>query len=160
MKPVESADIGDSFPLDELRSVLREHPIRLAILFGSRATGNTHRTSDTDIAVEFDSVERESSAYNRVFFGLSADLSDVLGSDDVDLVDVHTVSPAMAETVLEDGVVLVGEQQYAEDLLQRIAAAPSDEGSARERFDAALGKIDEHLSDGSAVQAADGSRGK
>lgn len=160
MKPVESASIGDSLPIAELQSVLREYPVRLAIVFGSRASGNTHRSSDTDVAIEFESIDRESSAYNEVFFGLSADLSSELVTDDVDLVDVQTLSPAVAESILEDGVLLVGDLAYAEDLLQRIAAESSDERSPRERFDAALRKIDDHLSDNSPVRATDGSHGE
>ena len=159
MERVESANVTDALPTEKLRSVLHEHPVGFAILFGSRATGDAHRTSDIDIAVEFESIDRESSAYNEVFFGLSADLGDVLGTDDVDLVDVHTLSPAIAEVILEQGVLLVGEQRHAEDLLQRIAA-PSDERSPRKRFDAVLGKIDEHLDDSSAVPATDSSRGE
>jgi predicted nucleotidyltransferase len=160
MKSVESASISDSIPTAEFQSVLREYPVRLAILFGSRASGNTHRSSDTDIAVEFESIDRKDPAYNEVFFEVSADLSDVLATEDVDLVDIHTLSPAIAEAVLEWGVVLVGDSTHAEDLLQRIAAASSDERSPRERFDAALGKIDDHLGDNSPVPATDGSRGE
>lgn len=159
MKPVESANLGDSLPIADLQSVVREYPVRLAVLFGSHASGDTHRSSDVDVAVEFESIDRESSAYNEVFFGLSADLSDALATDDVDLVDIQTLSPAVAESVLEDGVLLVGDAAHAEDLLQRIAAESSDERTPRERFDAALGKIDDHLGDNSPVPATDGSRG-
>ncbi|PSQ45703.1 nucleotidyltransferase [Halobacteriales archaeon SW_6_65_15] len=159
MKPVESASLGDSLPIADLQSVLREYPVRLAILFGSYASGNTHRSSDVDIAVEFESIDRESPAYNEMFFELGADLSDVLMTDDVDVVAVQTLSPGVAESILEDGVILVGDLAHAADLLQRIVAESSDERSPRERFDAAIGKIDEHLGDNSPVPATDGSRG-
>lgn len=43
-----------------------------------------------------------------MFLGLSADLSDVLETDDVDLVDLHAVSPALAAAIFEHGVLLVG----------------------------------------------------
>ena len=159
MKSVESASLGDSLPIADIQSVLREYPVRLAILFGSHASGNAHRSSDVDIAVEFEAIDRESSTYNELFFGLGADLSDVLATDDVDVVDVQTLSPAVAESILEDGAILVGDLAHAEDLLQRIATKSSDERSPRERFDAAIGKIDDHLGDNSPVPATDGSRG-
>ena len=159
MKRAESADVDGSLPIGELQTVLREYPVRLAVLFGSRASGRGCPESDTDVAVEFESVDRESSAYNEVFFGLSADVSEVLATDDVDLVDVETLSPAIARAILRHGVVLVGDPAHAEDLLQRVASAPSDEQSPRERFDAALGRIDEHLGK-SPVRASDGTRGK
>lgn len=160
MKPVESANINESIPLAELRTTLQKYPIQVAILFGSHATESTHETSDIDIAVEFQSIEREEAEYNEVFFGLSADLSDVLETDDVDLVDIQTLSPSIAEAIFEHGIVLVGDQKRAEDLLQSITASQSDQQSPRERFDTALGKIDKHLGDDSAVAATDRSRGE
>lgn len=160
MKRVESTEIDGSLPIAELQSVLGEYPVQFAILFGSRAFGNAHRTSDVDVAVEFESIEREDPAYNEMFFGLSSDLSDVLESDDVDLVDVQTFSPSIGKAVLERGVVLAGDSERAEVLLERIAASSSEEPSPRERFDAALGRIDDHLGGDSGVPATEGSRGE
>lgn len=160
MEPVEEVELSESLPIEDLRAILREAPVRFAILFGSRATGRLHGTSDIDIAVELESVDRESPAYNEVFLGLSADLSDELGTDDVDLVDIQTLSPAVADAVLDHGVVLVGDPTHAEETLQRIRTATTETRTARERFDAALGKIDDHLGDDSAVPATDGSRGE
>lgn len=37
--------------LTEIRSLAREHHVKRVILFGSRARGNFHRTSDIDLAV-------------------------------------------------------------------------------------------------------------
>jgi predicted nucleotidyltransferase len=160
MRRVESTGISDSLPIREVQSVLENYPVRLALLFGSRASGNAHGSSDTDIAVEFESVDRQNPAYNDVFLRLSADLRDVLSNDDVDLVDVHTLSSALAKAILERGVVLVGDQAHAEDLLRSTATTQSDERSPRERFDTALGKIDDHLGDAPSVPATDGSRGE
>lgn len=160
MKPVEEADVGDALPTSELRSVLREAPVRFAVLFGSHASGDARRTSDTDIAVEFEPVDRKDPEYNEAFFDLSASLSNVLGTEDIDLVDVHTLSPAIAETILNHGVVLVGDSARAEALLENMASERSDDPSPRERFDAALGRIDDHLGDNSAVPATERSRGE
>jgi len=67
--------------------------VRLALLFGSRATGRAHGESAIDIAVELDGLEPGSPGFNEAFFTLSADLSATLETDDVDLVDVHMLSP-------------------------------------------------------------------
>ncbi|MFB6228201.1 MAG: antitoxin VapB family protein [Halobacteriales archaeon] len=46
--------------------------------------------------------------FNDAFFGLSADLSQALETDDIDLLDVHMLSPGIGEAVFEAGVLLVG----------------------------------------------------
>ena len=84
MKTAESIALDTSLDLDALQAVLREHPVRLAILFGSHATETTHATSDIDLAVEFDEHRPSEPSYNDVFLGVSADLSDALETDDVD----------------------------------------------------------------------------
>jgi predicted nucleotidyltransferase len=146
MRTPETTELSDSLPVSTLRSVLRDHPVRLAVLFGSRAAGNTHPGSDIDLAVEFDSHRPGDSGYNDVFFGLSADLSDVLETDDIDLVDVHTLSPALARSVFEDGVLLVGTPERAATIeRERTAERDTDTRSPRERFDDALERIDGHL---------------
>ncbi|ELK44629.1 nucleotidyltransferase protein [Haloferax sp. BAB-2207] len=155
MRTVESADIDDSLPLETLRAILQEHSVQCALLFGSYATETTHPTSDIDIAVELETTDREDPAYNDAFFGLSADLSDALGTDDVDLVDIHTLSPHVATSVFEEGVLLVGDVAHAEDLQRRVTDTSSTDKSPRERFDSALAKIDDHLGS-SAVTATDG----
>jgi predicted nucleotidyltransferase len=147
MRTAASTALDASLDLDALQAVLREHPVRLAILFGSHATEMTHATSDIDLAVEFDTHRPSDPSYNDVFLGLSADLSETLETDDVDLVDLHTVSPALAEAIFEHGVLLVGDQEHATALRRQLTAteSESEQPSPRERLDAALARIDAHL---------------
>ena len=145
MRTAESATLDVSLDLGTLQAVLREHPVRLAILFGSHATETTHPTSDIDLAVEFVDHRPSDPSYNDAFLGLSAELSDALETDDVDLVDLHTVSPALARAIFEKGVLLVGEQARAAELRRQLTAAESETRSPRERLDAALDRIDAHL---------------
>ena len=147
MRTVESTALDTSLDLDALQAVLREHPVRLAILFGSHATESTHATSDIDLAVEFDDHRPSDPSYNGVFFGLSVDLSDALETDDVDLVDLHAVSPALAAAIFENGVLLVGDHEHAAELRRQLTATESEQQSPRERLDAALDRIDDHLGD-------------
>lgn len=86
---------------------------------------------------------------------MSADLSDALDTDDVDLIDLQTVSPELAESIFEQGVLLIGDPDHATTIRNQLTAAESTDRSPRERFDAAIAKIDEHLG-GSAVTATDG----
>lgn len=142
MRTAESTALDTFLDLDTLRSVLREHPVGLAILFGSHATETTHTASDIDLTVEFADLRPSDPDYNDVFLGLSADISETLGTDDVDLVDLHTVSPTLAAAIFENGVLLVGEQEHATELRRQLAAADSEQPSPRERLDEALDRID------------------
>jgi uncharacterized protein len=155
MRTWEEATLDESLPLERLREVFQEHEIRLAILFGSHASGEIHSRSDIDLAVELEDVQPTDPEYNERFFGLSADLSETLETDEVDLVDLHRASPELVATVFDRGILLVGDQDHATALRDQLTEAESSPQSPRERFDAALTKIDEHLS-GSAVTATDG----
>jgi predicted nucleotidyltransferase len=156
MRTAESTALDAAFDLDTLQAILREHPVRLAILFGSHATDTAHATSDIDLAVEFDEHRPSDPSYNDVFLGLSADLSDALGTDDVDLVDLHTVPPALAAAIFEKGILIVGTAEHAAELRRQLTARESDQQSPRERLNAALARIDDHLGDDSAGVPATG----
>lgn len=145
MRRAESTALDDSLDLDTLRDVLRAHPVELAILFGSHAGGDTHSASDIDIAVEFTKRDRSDPRYNDVFLGLSADLSAELGTDDVDLVDLHAVSRSVAESIFAHGVLLVGEKEHAANLRRELlgVVAGRTSQSPRDRIDAYLDGDDE-----------------
>lgn len=145
MRTAEASDLDESLDLETLREVIREHPVKLAILFGSHATGATHSASDIDLAVEFDTVRPPDPEYNDTYFGLSADLSDTLGTDAVDLVDLHSVSPAVAATVFDTGALLVGTQERVDELRRQLTASDDETQSPRDRFDSALAKIDAYF---------------
>jgi predicted nucleotidyltransferase len=143
--PVGSPPSNPEVPIDVLRSTLAAYPIRLAILFGSHATGTSHQTSDIDVAVEFDGLEPGDEDFNEVFFGLSADLSEIVGTDDIDLVDVHMLPSTLIRTVFDDGILLIGTETYAETRREQLLAAADPEQSPQERLDEAIRKIDEYF---------------
>ena len=145
MRTVESISLESHFDIDTVRAVLREHPVRLAILFGSHATETTHDTSDIDIAVEFDEHEPADREYNDVFLGLSVDLSDELKMDDIDLVDLHAVSQPLATAIFENGILLIGNSDHAAELRRELTANGNDQQTPRERLDTALDRINDHL---------------
>lgn len=141
---VDESNPEGEFPIERVRSTLEEHPVRLAILFGSHATGRTHRDSDVDIAVELDGLQPGDDGFNEAFFGLIAALTRALGTDDVDVVDVHTLGPDFAAAVFEHGTLILGDEDRLEELRERLTSDRNDRSPA-ERFDEALRKIDEHL---------------
>ena len=127
---------------DRLKAVLAEHPIRLGVLFGSQATGAAGRHSDIDVAVEFlPSVEDQF----KTRLELGVDLSRALGTDDVDVIDLQTVRPAVGYSALDSGTVLVGDSERAEELRARFERKRDHPTSTerRERFDDALGRLNE-----------------
>lgn len=139
MEPVGTLDRRT---IDRLQEVLDQHPIRLGVLFGSQATGEAGSHSDIDVAVEFlPSVEDQFKAQLR----LGVDLTDVLGTDDVDVVDLQTVPPAVGYSALAHGTVLVGDSERAEELLAQFdrERERSTSTERRERFDDALGRLEE-----------------
>lgn len=138
-------DVDLSLDVEGVVAILEAAPVRTGILFGSWATDETHTRSDVDIAVELEELRPGDDGYNRVFFGLSADLSQALETDDVDLVDLHSCPPSVVERILEDGVLLLGDPEDAETLRRELTADVADERSPRERLDESLARIDEHL---------------
>lgn len=131
--------------IDALRSELGEHPVRLAVLFGSRVTGRTDRRSDVDLLVEFDeTVDNTVTAYQS----LLADLSIVLERNDIDLSLVPDIDPRVGRQALDEGLCLVGSTERMRVLQtefeSREPAEPTKE-QLRERFDDALSNVDKAL---------------
>ena len=139
----------DEVPVREtVVSVLTEHPVEVAFLFGSRARGETHEHSDVDVAVTFSDLEPGDSEYNDTLFGLSADLASALNTDGVDVIDLERASPTLVRTVLDEGDSLVGGERTVRELRTRLLADSEDsqpDQSPAERFDNVLAAIEDHL---------------
>jgi len=139
MEPDGTLDEGT---LEALREVLRAHPVRLGVLFGSQASGEASDHSDIDIAVEFE-PSVEDSFRTRLTLGVA--LTRALGTDDVDVVDLDTVRPAVGYSALVDGRLLVGDTERAEELKTQFDRErdPPTRQERRERFDDALERLEE-----------------
>jgi predicted nucleotidyltransferase len=103
--------------LDKIVSRLREDPVRLALLFGSHATGDTTERSDVDIAVAYD---QEVSDVTGTHLSLVVDLTRILGRDDLDIVRLTAVDPRIAVDALETGQLLLGTADDAAKLCHRL----------------------------------------
>ena len=154
MKTVEMDEIDISLDIDALCRVLEQHSVALAILFGSHVRGEAHSSSDVDIAVEFEDHRPSDREYNDAFLGLGADLSESIGTDAVDVVDLSAASPGLAAAVFDDGVLLVGDPLHAAERRRQLTTA--DVRSPRVRFDAALARINAHVGEGNRSVPATG----
>ncbi|HLV19227.1 MAG TPA: nucleotidyltransferase domain-containing protein [Polyangiaceae bacterium] len=91
-----------SLPLDArtlaaLQAVLAsDERVRLALVFGSVARGQTHATSDLDVAVQGRNLDLDR---------LAADLSQV-SDGEVDVVSLDQVGIPLLEEIVRDGVVI------------------------------------------------------
>jgi predicted nucleotidyltransferase len=87
---------------DRVKEALRAEPgLRLAMLYGSAATGTMRQGSDVDLALLFDSplgAERKMDLILRLENGLRRD---------VDLVDLFSLSGTILKQVLHKGRVLI-----------------------------------------------------
>lgn len=136
----------DENVLASLREVLRQHPVRLGVLIGSHASGTAGSHSDVDVAVEFEPAITGDDRY-RERISLVVALTRALGTDDLDLIDLDGVRPAVGRSALEDAFVLVGDPHRVDQLSQRFARAadtPTPE-QRRERFDAVLERLEESV---------------
>lgn len=82
-----------------LRQVMAAHPpVRLLVVYGSRARGDDHARSDWDLGyVATEDVDP---------LGLLADVTSTLGTDDVDLVDLTRASGLLRFRAARDGVLV------------------------------------------------------
>ncbi len=97
-------------PLELIRAVLARHPeIRLAILFGSMATGRASRDSDVDLALAADHPIKVDEK-----MALMAELAEATGRP-IDLIDLHVVGePLLGQIVKRGRRVLGTDERYAE----------------------------------------------
>jgi len=74
--------------MGDLREVCEKYNLDLAILYGSQARGTARADSDYDVGVR----KRRGTLQPDEFLSLTADLSRVLGTERLDLVDLRTAS--------------------------------------------------------------------
>ena len=127
-------------------ATLADHPVSVGFLFGSRARDEAHDRSDVDVAVAFEDAAPGNADHMNARLALGADLALALGTDDVDVVDLRSASPGFVRAVFRDGDRLVGSDEEARRLRDRLLNdAEEDPRSPAERFDDALAAIDDHL---------------
>ncbi|WP_293133495.1 nucleotidyltransferase domain-containing protein [Microcoleus sp. bin38.metabat.b11b12b14.051] len=101
--------------LAELREIASQLPdripyLKMLILFGSRARGDTHAKSDWDFAALCNMELREESCKDRGFAWFEVPLilgeSFNLNSDNIDVVELNQCSRLIAHFIARDGILL------------------------------------------------------
>lgn len=150
-QPTEDAR-GDarspSVDVDTVRDTLQEHPVELAVLFGSTVTGTADAGSDVDIAIELaEDLDRSRSS---VTMDVLVDLSVALDRNDIDLSLVEDLKPRVGLAAFDHGELLLGTEERADghrEAFARRVEEPSED-ALRERLDEALASVDRHLGAG------------
>ena len=97
-----------------IRAVLAQHPeIRLAILFGSMATGRANRDSDVDLAL---AAEQPLKVGEKMT--LMAELAEATGRP-IDLIDLHAVGAPLLGQIIKRGQRLLGTDERYAELIKR-----------------------------------------
>lgn len=88
---------------------LSQHPISLALAFGSRVSGSPLPWSDLDLAVRFDDDVTDEERL-RLLDRIAADVEALTEADSVDVVELDRIGPHRAYRALHEGVLLLGEE--------------------------------------------------
>ena len=101
-------------PLESIRAVLARHPeIRLAILFGSIASGRASRDSDVDLALAADHPLKADEK-----MALMAELAEATGRP-IDLIDLHAVGEPLLGQIVKRGQRVLGTDERYAELIKR-----------------------------------------
>lgn len=134
--------------LTELQEIASQLPdqipyLKMLILFGSRARGDTHAKSDWDFAALYDEKVREESCNNRGFawFEVPGILGQVFGinSDEIDVVELNRCSSLIAHFVARDGKLLYEKEpgefdKFIKNNLMSDAQLKQTEGQLRQKI--------------------------
>lgn len=93
-----------------LNPIFQKHDISIAFIFGSYAKGQARNDSDIDIGVVFEKKYSPAVFFQKEI-ALSANISEILHIDTVDLINLKTV----VSPVLKHNVVFEGKLLFAKD---------------------------------------------
>jgi predicted nucleotidyltransferase len=86
---------------DKVAELARKHGLFLVVLFGSQATGYTHKHSDIDIGY----VSNRDIDYKENY-NVSLELARVFNHKDVEFTNIYKVSPSMKKQISQTGIPL------------------------------------------------------
>lgn len=123
--------------IEAVRPYLADQPIEFALLFGSQASGTATDRSDIDILLKFPSTLDDAERFqhrNRITGQLMARL----GRDDIDVSDLDQLPITIAHAALQEGRLLVGDEDTVDAHRREIAAAYERSADDRQRTREAL----------------------
>ncbi|MFC6941194.1 nucleotidyltransferase domain-containing protein [Salinirubellus sp. GCM10025818] len=142
MAPEEgSTDLASD--IEDIRRYLRDQPLEFALLFGSQVTGTATDRSDVDLVVKLsDDLEPDERFQRRN--RIAGELMALLGRDDVDVSELDHLPTEIAHSALQEGVLLVGDEETVADYRQQVAKAYEQTATDRKRDrDALLRRLEQ-----------------
>lgn len=100
--------------LEKITTIIQQHPVRQAYLFGSQAHGMAGPLSDIDIAVLYTPEVDPDQAESKLF----AALSQSLHTDNIDLINIATASPLLAHRAVLRGQLLFNQSAHDTAMLK------------------------------------------
>jgi predicted nucleotidyltransferase len=139
--------VDETVDIDAVVGTLDRHPVRCAVLYGSHAHGTATADSDIDIAVGFEQGLPAQARLDRRI-DLVVELTEALGTDDIDVADLDAIRPEVGLTALNTGHVLVGDVETVAEYRDRFErdVTPDETHEERiEQFDAVLDRLEEKV---------------
>lgn len=100
---------------EELKSKIadlaRKHKLSLVVLFGSQATGKTHKFSDIDIGY----LAKERINYEELY-NITIELCKIFKNKNVEFVNINNISPAHKKQISDNGILLFEKDSIIFDL--------------------------------------------
>ncbi|BDA71404.1 DNA polymerase beta domain protein region [Rivularia sp. IAM M-261] len=126
----------ETITIEKLRELAQQLPgkipyLKMLVLFGSRATGNTHKNSDWDFAVLYEKEQRNALIENDVMklFALPMLLDDIFGinADMIDVVELNHCSWLIAHFIARDGILIFEKDLHGFEYFRLTSLRPESE---------------------------------
>ncbi len=88
----------------QIAELAKKHKLSLVVLFGSQATGLTHKMSDIDIGY----VSGVNIDYSQNYV-ISIELAQIFKHKDVEFTNIYNISPSMKKQIADEGISLYAE---------------------------------------------------
>lgn len=122
---------------EAMRAYLRDQPLEFALLFGSQVTGTATEQSDIDLVVKFSDALEPDDRFRRRN-RIAGELMARLGRDDVDVSDLEHLPTEIAHSALQEGVLLVGDEETVEKYREQVTTTYEQTAADRKRDREAL----------------------
>ncbi len=98
---------------NKIAEIAKRHKLALVVLFGSQATGHTHKKSDVDIGF----IPDREIDY-RENYEISMELARIFKNLDVELVNIYETAPDFKKQITDTGIVLYEADKSVFDLFK------------------------------------------
>lgn len=100
----------------KIAEMAKKHDLGLVVLFGSQATGHTHKKSDVDVGY----LSRRDIGY-RESYNIALELARIFKNPDVEFVNMRNVSPELKKQAADQSIVLFEEDSSTFDMFSMYA---------------------------------------